>query len=151
MLQDVLARKRDADSLRADMLKMRAEMAAHKPPKGPLDMKLLRGGLVDIEFCVHFLQLRDGEALTPRIDEALGQLPDLEASREPHALLTRCLVGTRLLAPDLAIPPEPSQEILARLCGADGFDDLLDRLTKARQSVAQRWAHLFDEPLELDE
>ena len=151
VLQDVLARRRDAAALRADMLKMRGDMAVHKPPKGPLDVKLLRGGLVDIEFCVHFLQLRDGEALVPRIDDALDQLPDLEALREPHALLTRCLVGTRLLAPDLAVPPEPSQDLLARLCGADSLDDLLDRLTKARQSVAQHWKHLFDEPMELDE
>ncbi len=30
----------------------------HKPPQGPLDAKLLRGGLVDLEFLVHFLQLR---------------------------------------------------------------------------------------------
>lgn len=37
---------------------MRAEMARHKPPAGPLDAKLLPGGLVDLEFTVHVAQLR---------------------------------------------------------------------------------------------
>ena len=34
-------------------------MAAHKPPRGPLDAKLLRGGLIDLEFLIHYLQLRE--------------------------------------------------------------------------------------------
>ena len=37
---------------------MRAEMARHKPPRGVLDVKLHRGGLVDCEFLVHFLHLQ---------------------------------------------------------------------------------------------
>ena len=41
----------------ADAAKMRAEMERHKPPRGPLDVKLGPGGLVDLEFAVHVLQL----------------------------------------------------------------------------------------------
>ena len=70
---DILCRTRDGDALRADVLKMRHEMAAHKPPKGPLDAKLLRGGLVDLEFLVHYLQLRHREALVPHLGEAIAQ------------------------------------------------------------------------------
>ena len=53
-------------------------MALHKPAKSPLDVKLARGGLVDLEFLTHFLQLRDGAgipgALTPFLGDALRVL-----------------------------------------------------------------------------
>ncbi|MAW90062.1 MAG: bifunctional [glutamate--ammonia ligase]-adenylyl-L-tyrosine phosphorylase/[glutamate--ammonia-ligase] adenylyltransferase [Altererythrobacter sp.] len=150
ILSDVLGAERDAATLKADLLKMRSEMAAHKPAKGPLDVKLLRGGLVDIEFLVHFIQLRDRTGLTPAVDEALGQIPELAQLVPAHVLMTRLLVGTRLLAPDLAIPAEAQQAILARLCEADDFDGLLARLGDQRRAVAQVWHDLFDERLELD-
>ena len=40
-----------------DAAAMREEMARHKPSAGPLDIKLGPGGLVDLEFAVHTLQL----------------------------------------------------------------------------------------------
>jgi glutamate-ammonia-ligase adenylyltransferase len=49
---------------------MRREMARHKPPKGPFDIKLGEGGLVDLEFAVHVLQLTHGTALEPQLDLA---------------------------------------------------------------------------------
>ena len=63
IIRDVLCAPRDPVTLRQDILKMRSDMAEHKPAKGPLDAKLLRGGLVDIEFILHFIQLRDRVAL----------------------------------------------------------------------------------------
>ena len=150
VLQDVLCRSRDPQTLREDVLKMRGDMAAHKPPKGPLDAKLARGGLVDVEFLVHFLQLRDRKGLTPRLDDAMAAL-DLPASlRSAHDLMTRLLVGTRLLAPDLAVPADAPAAILAKLCEADGFASLLDRFTAARQNVADQWQATFGETLEIE-
>ena len=61
----VLATERDPAKLRTDVLTMRSEMATHKPPRGSFDAKLLRGGLVDLEFIVHILQLRHGTGLLP--------------------------------------------------------------------------------------
>ncbi|MEO7655106.1 MAG: bifunctional [glutamate--ammonia ligase]-adenylyl-L-tyrosine phosphorylase/[glutamate--ammonia-ligase] adenylyltransferase, partial [Sphingomicrobium sp.] len=43
----------DPAKVRADATKMRIDMASHKPPAGPLDVKLGPGGLVDLEFAVH--------------------------------------------------------------------------------------------------
>ena len=43
----------DPARIRADAAAMREEMARHKPPAGPLDIKLGPGGLVDLEFAVH--------------------------------------------------------------------------------------------------
>ena len=105
--------------LKADVLAMRAEMARHKPAKGPLDAKLARGGLVDLEFITHYLQLRDGVAMVPQLGQAvaelevLGLLPDGLAAE--HDVLTRMLVATRLLAPDSAEPP-PSARAVLRWC-----------------------------------
>ncbi|HEX4846505.1 MAG TPA: bifunctional [glutamine synthetase] adenylyltransferase/[glutamine synthetase]-adenylyl-L-tyrosine phosphorylase, partial [Novosphingobium sp.] len=74
IIRAVLELDRDPAKLRADVLEMRAAMAAHKPAKGPLDVKLARGGLVDIEFLVHYLQLRDHRALVPSIGAAVAAL-----------------------------------------------------------------------------
>src|SRR5690606_36938171 len=65
ILRAILGTPRDRDKFKADVLAMRAEMALHKPPAGPLDAKLLRGGLVDCKFIVHFLQLRHNVAFHP--------------------------------------------------------------------------------------
>ena len=151
ILGEVLCRERDEVALRADLLKMRAEMAAHKPAKGPLDAKLLRGGLVDLEFLVHFLQLRDRRGLTPRLEDALSNLPELHGLAGAHRLMTRLLVGTRLLAPTLSVPGEAPSTILARLCEAEDFAALLRNFGEARRQVANTWQSVFDETLELDQ
>jgi glutamate-ammonia-ligase adenylyltransferase len=63
IIRGVLELARDPAKLRTEVLEMRTTMAQHKPAKGPLDVKLARGGLVDAEFIVHSLQLRDHVAL----------------------------------------------------------------------------------------
>lgn len=154
VLHDVLTQPRDAAGLREDVLAMRGEMAAHKPPKGPLDAKLLRGGLVDLEFLVHFLQLRDRVALTPRLGEACGELVETGllpvATAQAHDFLTRLIVAARLLAPDLAMPSGAAAEVLARACHCGGQKSLLRSLTEARQCVAAAWQSVFDQQLEID-
>lgn len=150
VLADVLARPRDPASLRDDVLKMRGEMAAHKPPRGPLDAKLMRGGLVDLEFLVHFLQLRDNAAMTPNLDRALAMLALPESLSQANALMTRLLVGTRLLAPDLEPPGTAPAAILARLCEARDFDGLMEDFAQSRADVAAAWQANFGEKLESD-
>ena len=55
--------------------RMRDEIDRHKPPHSELDVKLGAGGLVDLEFAVHVLQLtRCG--LEPRLEAALEDLAD---------------------------------------------------------------------------
>ena len=131
-----------------------AEMAGHKPAKGPLDAKLLRGGLVDLEFLVHFLQLRDHEGLVPGLAQAIAELAEaglLPAGiADAHGLMTRLLVGTRLLAPDLDRPDPAAAALLARQSGCDNYADLLRSLRGARESVAAAWQDVFGETLEMD-
>lgn len=150
LIARVVTRPRDAAKLRDDVLHMRAEMARHKPPKGPLDVKLARGGLVDCEFIVHFLQLREGLTPKPALGAAIdalaaaGLVPaDLAAA---HDLMTRALVVARLVAPDGAFPPEASRAIVAAACGLADWPALLAALDAARARVAQVWRAVFETP-----
>lgn len=152
-IQAILKMPRDTAKLRADVLDMRATMAAHKPPRGPLDVKLARGGLVDLEFLVHFLQLRDGIGLDPDLAvaiEALAAAQLVPASLgEAAAMLTRFLVAARLLAPDSLVPPPAAQEALARACACSDWDVMVADLYGARLTVAAAWRDAFGEELEI--
>ena len=152
---DVLLAPRDPASLRADVLHMRSEMERHKPARSPIDVKLLRGGLVDLEFLIHFLQLRERRALVPELGEALarlvaGRLLPVELTGA-HVLLSRFLVAARLLAPDAQEPPLAARNVLARVCECGDWEELLAGLTAARRVVAAAWQHTFDETLDLTE
>ncbi|BBC71217.1 [glutamate--ammonia-ligase] adenylyltransferase [Altererythrobacter sp. B11] len=154
ILGEVLQAPRDPDALRADVLKMRTDMAAHKPPRGPLDAKLLRGGLVDCEFIIHYLQLRERTAFHPALEQAIaaliaaGLLPESFAGH--FEILARLLVSARLLAPDGQEPPPAARGALARACRCEDYAMLIEELNGARRGVAQCWAALFGEELEIE-
>jgi glutamate-ammonia-ligase adenylyltransferase len=155
VVRDVLGAPRDAAVLQRDVLAMRSEISTHKIPSGPLDVKLLRGGLVDCEFIAHFLQLRDRIAFRPSLEVAIaelvtaGRLPPVFADR--FALLARLLVAARLLAPDGRHPSDAAQAVLARACGQADFAALLRAVREAREGVARCWADVFGEQLEIDD
>ncbi len=154
LIREVLCDPRDPDKLKADVLNMRNEMLAAKPPKGPLDVKLMRGGLVDSEFLIHYLQLREGLGFDPAIEKAVaglaaeGLLPQDYARH--HLAITRYLVAVRLFAPDGAEPAEAHRAVLAEACGEDSYKALLQLLHEARQGIAAQWAEHFGETLEID-
>ncbi|HSF12382.1 MAG TPA: glutamine-synthetase adenylyltransferase, partial [Erythrobacter sp.] len=159
VLADVLHAPRDKEALRDAVLTMRTEMAKHKQPGGPIDAKLMRGGLVDLEFLVHYLQLKgeaaDGAPLATAAPEALN--PDLAVALsgliaagllptdlvEPHALMSRMLVAGRLLAPDGREPPPSGARALARACGYESYDALLAAFAAARATVAAAWKQIL--------
>ncbi|HEX6218336.1 MAG TPA: glutamine-synthetase adenylyltransferase, partial [Sphingomicrobium sp.] len=146
---DILAGERDTARTRADAAKMRGDMARHKKPAGPLDIKLGPGGLVDLEFAVHTLQLTSGRGLDPRLEFAIAELADaglIDARFDGDLrLLSRMLVVMRLLAPESNEPPERSRALVARLCGHDGWDKLLAAHDAARQRIADLWAAVKEE------
>ena len=154
VIEGVLMAPRSEAKLRQDVLEMRAKMAAHKPPKSVLDVKLVRGGLVDIEFLAHFIQLRDGVGLTPDLAAALGEmaaagLVDVGVPAA-HAFLTRLLVASRLLAPDGQQPPFAAAVALAKACGCGDWGALLAKLAATRAVVAGAWQASLGERLEID-
>ncbi|WP_298471010.1 bifunctional [glutamate--ammonia ligase]-adenylyl-L-tyrosine phosphorylase/[glutamate--ammonia-ligase] adenylyltransferase [uncultured Erythrobacter sp.] len=162
VMAGVLAQERDADALRNAVLTMRGEIAAHKPMRGELDVKLARGGLVDVEFLVHFVQLREAknlsvsrpDAMSPNLSVAIGNLVErglLPADfAQAHDLLTDLLVAGRLLAPDGVEPPPAAANALARACRRESFAELTQDLAVSRACVAAAWADIFDQQLELE-
>nr|MBA2770721.1 glutamine-synthetase adenylyltransferase [Sphingomonas sp.] len=143
LVSEILHQPRDPAKVVADAVEMRDEIARHKAPSGPLDVKLGPGGLVDLEFAVHVLQLTRSTGLDPRLEVAVEQLADagliVRNIVDAQKLLTRMLVVIRLLAPHTATPSEDSQELMAQLCGVASWDDLLGRHAQARQGICELW------------
>ena len=111
--------------------------------------------MVDLEFIVHFLQLREQKAFTPHLPEAIAQLAaaglPTAALAEAEGFMTRLLVAARLVAPDLACPPDAAQSVLARACGSADFAALLKEFAAMRRIVADCWHAVFNVELEVEE
>ncbi len=146
IIAEVLATSRDPGMLLADAVKMRGDMARHKPGKGALDVKLSNGGLVDLEFCIHINQLLHQSSFHPELSNAIDSL--ISAGHLPvdmaqaHRFLTRLLVTLRLLAPDLGEPDPPTQFLIARACNVPNWQALLEQLMVTRQSVSAVWQQI---------
>ena len=156
VIRAALTAPRDPVKLKADVLAMRGEMDRARPGGGLFDVKNGPGGLIDIEFIVQFLQLREHRHLTPRFRETLAALalvgavdPALPAA---HALLTRVLIVDRLIDNathgPLPEPPEAAQALLARACGQVDAPALRARLAAAKTLIGRQWAATFDIPRE---
>ena len=143
IIRDILCLKRDSAKVATDAIKMRTEMERHKPARSALDVKLGRGGLVDLEFAVHVLQLTRHVGLDPRLEAALEQLAAddlvLENVIDAQKLLTRMLVMLRLVAPGDVKPTGETWQLVAESCGAANWDELLAQHDAARQCVAALW------------
>ncbi|MCS6986002.1 MAG: bifunctional [glutamate--ammonia ligase]-adenylyl-L-tyrosine phosphorylase/[glutamate--ammonia-ligase] adenylyltransferase [Sphingomonadaceae bacterium] len=142
-LARLLTRPRDPAELRARALDMRRYMEAHKPAAGPWDVKLVKGGLVDIEFIVAVRALASGRRVSPDLDRATAEVaPELRA---PHAFLMGLLVLLRLVLPAdrTARPDRAALELLVRGCGKKGVRDLKAELDQARRAVLEAWGETF--------
>ncbi len=144
LIRRILSAPRNPAKIRVDSAAMRAEMTRHKPPAGALDIKLGPGGLVDLEFAVHTLQLTSHVGLDPRLEVALGDLVAAglidEAADPDLRLLSRVLVVLRLVAPGAMEPAPQSHPLVAALCGQADWETLLAAIAEARHRIAARWA-----------
>lgn len=157
LIADVLQAPRDAKLLRADVLTMRGDIDAAKPGHGFWDVKLGKGGLVDLEFITHFVQLRDRVAQTPDLRAALTELAAsgrIDAALvEAHDLLSRLLIMLRLVLPDagaaigkLASQPPMVLALLARATGQEDFAALEAAVGAARRRIIAAWEAVFETP-----
>nr|MDQ2878268.1 glutamine-synthetase adenylyltransferase [Pseudomonadota bacterium] len=149
VIDDVLAGNRPARNVAADATAMRAEMAAHKPPKGPLDAKLLPGGLVDLEFAVHVTQLTRHAGFDPHLRRAIDLLvtgglapPAMTAA---HDVLTRLLVTLRLVAPDAEPPGDATRALIARALEMEDWPAVMASLEVTRYAVTAYLAQVTQE------
>ncbi|KQX17807.1 MULTISPECIES: [glutamate--ammonia-ligase] adenylyltransferase [unclassified Sphingomonas] len=138
-----LRQPRDGNGLLLDAVKMRRDIARHKPPQGPFDVKLVRGGLVDLEFAVHVNQLGRHVGIHPHLRTAIraqvkaGLLDPAVAGA--HETLTRLLVVLRLLSPHGREPAPQQRSTIARACGYDHWERLEADYGAARVIVQESW------------
>lgn len=149
MIGSILRMPRDFQKTASDAVKMRAEINRHKPPHSLIDVKLGPGGLVDLEFSVHVLQLTKHVGLNTRLEDALEAL---EAESlvpanivESLKLLSRMLVMMRLVAPGDVKPTAATWQLVAEACGASNWNELLAEHDAARQRIAALWDSIKQE------
>ena len=150
VISQVLDRERDPATLRREVLTMRRDVAAAKPGGGVWEVKLARGGLVDLEFIVHFLQLRDATAIIPDLRAAVVDLADKGlVSRDliaAHDTLTRVLAVLRLGVSG-ALPKQFAPPVAALLAQAAGTVDIAAaerQLGLAKTAVRAAWHNVFE-------
>ena len=146
LIDDILRRPRDMEALARDAVRMRRDVATHKPPAGPLDVKLVPGGLVDLEFLVHVTQFEAGAGFHPDLAAAVTDLvqvgalpPDIAAAQD---LLTRYLIVSRLVSPGSIGPPPTACPLVARRVDRTNWPELLAAIDEARHNVGRAWGEV---------
>jgi glutamate-ammonia-ligase adenylyltransferase len=147
---------RDARKTRDDIVAMRARIAEAHRPRGPLDLKRLPGGLVDLEFLAQHHQLvaageGEGHLVSPNTLEALERLG--QAGRLPLDAARRLIEAGRTLhdarqilavASGPALDPAQAarglREAIARTLDAPDIEQATARLDDARARIAAAWA-----------
>jgi [glutamine synthetase] adenylyltransferase / [glutamine synthetase]-adenylyl-L-tyrosine phosphorylase len=148
-VERALRQRRDRAAAAADVHEMRALMERERPPKGDWDLKLARGGLVDIEFAAQFLQIvhaAEGGPLRPNTAEALAAIEaaelapprpvaDLLAAWSLQQNLTQLLKVAFEADADPSAEPRALRALLARAGGAPSFPALVKKLDGARAAA----------------
>lgn len=149
-IRGILTAKNDPRKLKSDVLEMRKLIEEEKAATGPWDIKLVRGGLMDIEFIAQYLQLRyavDHPALLePETERSLTAAKEAGLLSERHATvllpalrLYQTVIQTiRLCVEEPFTPddaPEGLRELLARVVGQPDFENVESLLIESEASV----------------
>nr|WP_272214121.1 bifunctional [glutamine synthetase] adenylyltransferase/[glutamine synthetase]-adenylyl-L-tyrosine phosphorylase [Marinicella sp. W31]MDC2876581.1 bifunctional [glutamine synthetase] adenylyltransferase/[glutamine synthetase]-adenylyl-L-tyrosine phosphorylase [Marinicella sp. W31] len=130
VIDAILGRPRDQEELARDIAEMRARIERDKPAKSSWDLKLIPGGLVDIEFIAQYCHLachvprgEVGGCEVMTTDDVLarfapGVMPegDLEVCRRALALYTDIAQLTRACLNEGFEPDTAPAGLLERLC-----------------------------------
>ncbi len=161
VIREALGRPRDAEKTRADALEMRRRILEQKPPRSEWDVKLARGGLVDVEFIVQTLQLlhahrapailrRNTQAALRALEEAGLLTPaDASALSAAHALfhhvshILRLCVAEGFAGEDA---PEGLRRLLANAAAAPDLPAAAARLREAQAAVEEVFRRVMGAP-----
>ena len=150
VIADVLGRPRDRASVTADILEMRAAIAAEKGEGERWDLRYASGGLVDVEFIAQYLQLVHAAAHPDILDVSTAKALEKAARRgvlapedaeilRPAVRLYQNL--TQILRLCLTQKFEPAKAgpgllgLLARAADLPDFATLDAHLTETQQQV----------------
>lgn len=143
VLDAIICQPRDAATVRAEALAMRRHMRQHKPARGPYDLKLMAGGLADIEFIIETRALIAGRRIPAALVAAAGEVaPELAGAAR---LMMDVLILLRLVQPhdSTATPDHAASMVIARACGHADFSALRRALAAARRTVLAEWRQTF--------
>jgi glutamate-ammonia-ligase adenylyltransferase len=155
-IKQALRRPRERGRTAAEVREMRELLERERPPKGPWDLKLSEGGLVDIEFAAQFLQLahaQGGGPLHPNTLRALTAFREarlapaepllaLEAAWRLQQDLTQLLKVALEDAGDPTEEPAAFRRLLARAGHARDFGSLARKLDQARAAARAAYERL---------
>ncbi len=155
----VLTHPRDDAVLRREVSEMRRRIAREKKPKGFWDMKLSRGGILDMEFICQYLQLRHA-ASAPAI--LAGTTADAFRSLQKKDLIDHEMAQSLLDAWEFqrniadrihlclsngqdseSIPPGLDR-LLSEACSAPSLDSVIDSLKNHRRHVIEHYRALLE-------
>jgi glutamate-ammonia-ligase adenylyltransferase len=156
IVAEVLSARRDIGKVAHDVAEMRELIEKEKPPAGAWDMKLIPGGVIDIEFIAQYLTLiapaRDvllrvnglstGEALKLLGDKLMAPA-DLDTCLEAFGLYTELSQLIRLCIDGPLDPRDAPAGLVELVCRAGDCPDIktlegeLKRLSKAVRRIFQ--------------
>ncbi|MFA7430395.1 MAG: bifunctional [glutamine synthetase] adenylyltransferase/[glutamine synthetase]-adenylyl-L-tyrosine phosphorylase [Rhodospirillaceae bacterium] len=161
VIHDALMRHRDPDKLLVDVADMRTLMARERKGANQFDVKLTRGGLVDVEFAVQYLILRHGhdfpEVCVANVAEALDRLrragvldpEDTNILLEAQGLWL-AIQGVLRHSIDGTFNPDESpaglKEKLARTADEPTFEALEARMVETYAKVHAVFRRLIEDP-----
>ncbi|WP_412051688.1 bifunctional [glutamine synthetase] adenylyltransferase/[glutamine synthetase]-adenylyl-L-tyrosine phosphorylase [Hoeflea sp. Naph1] len=150
LIDEALARPREERKLKADLVEMRDLIEQEKPPRDIWDVKLIPGGLIDIEFIAQYLSLRaraggwlpddqaDNEAATA-VDPATGQA----APRPDPGECTGTDVTLKTLGPE-ALGQEVTEELRRALALWSGHAQIVRLCTEGAFAPSEAPAGLIE-------
>ena len=152
---------RDAKKLAREVGDMRALIAKEKGDADPWDLKLVSGGLMEIEFIAQFLTLAHAHARPELIDVSTraviakaGELGFLSAEdgatlADAHRLYTDATQIMRLTLSGAFVPHEAASGVKRRIAGAaalPNFDMLAAAVKDAREATRAVYARVLGAP-----
>jgi glutamate-ammonia-ligase adenylyltransferase len=153
--------ERDPSRLVGDVAGMRRRIADEHPHPAPFDLRNRCGGLIDLEFTVQYLMLREaarrpellrrdiGAAIVALGEVGVLELRAVQALGDAHRLLRLVRVFLTLMfdgAPDAAALAGPVGAALARCAGAVDFPRLDADITAACVGVLAWYDRLIAAP-----
>jgi glutamate-ammonia-ligase adenylyltransferase len=137
IIADVLNLAPDRKKIARDVAEMRSLIDKEKPPKNIWDVKLIAGGLVDIEFIAQYLSLlaplegfdaaaRDAntEATLRRLGPAAMEPADLDTVIRALGLYSDIAQVLRLCIDSAFDPADAPEGLKELLCGITGLPDM---------------------------
>ena len=134
-VREILLRKRDLERIAYEVRKMRALIAHEKGDRDPWDLKLVKGGLMDIEFVAQHLSLAFAhtqpgilDVSTRRVIDKAGAAGLLSADQvetliEAHRLYTDATQFMRLAIAGPFNPATAAAGVKRRIAAATGFPE----------------------------